>query len=64
LGNEVDLIIGGECPGGVESTVVDVTKAPPVVLREGAISQHEIEAVCGLRLARQAQKGKPGCASL
>jgi len=54
LGSEVDFIIVGECPGGVESTVVDVTTDPPMLLREGAISQQEIEAVCGLKLARQA----------
>ena len=54
LGNEVDLVIEGECPGGVESTVVDVTRDPPVLLREGAIYQYEIEAACGLKLARQA----------
>jgi len=58
LGNEVDFIVDGECPGGVESTVVDVTRDPPVLLREGAISQQEIEAACGLKLVRQAQKGK------
>lgn len=54
LGNEVDLIIEGECPGGVESTVVDVTTDPPVLVREGAISQQEIEAACGLKLIKQA----------
>ena len=58
LGDEVDFIIEGECLGGVESTVVDVTRDPPVLLREGAISQKEIEAACGLKLIRQAQKGK------
>lgn len=54
LGNEVDLIVEGECPGGMESTVVDVTTDPPVLLREGAISQQQIEAACGLKMARQA----------
>ena len=54
LGNKVDFIVEGECPGGVESTVVDVTRDPPVLLREGAISQQEIEAACGFKLVRQA----------
>jgi L-threonylcarbamoyladenylate synthase len=58
LGNEVDFIIEGDCPGGIESTMVDVTRDPPVLLREGAISQQEIESACGLKLMRQAQKGK------
>jgi L-threonylcarbamoyladenylate synthase len=44
LREKVDLIInGGECPGGKESTIVDVTHEPPVILRQGAIPWHEIE---------------------
>jgi L-threonylcarbamoyladenylate synthase len=47
LGDKVDLIIdGGRCPGGVESTVVDVTSEAPVILRQGLISQQEIEKAC------------------
>jgi len=48
LGDKIDLVIdGGRCPGGRESTVVDVTGEAPVVLREGAISREELERVCG-----------------
>lgn len=48
LGNRVDLIIdGGECPGGIESTVVDVTGEKPVILRKGAIPTEEIKRICG-----------------
>jgi len=48
LGDKVELIIdGGRCPGGKESTIVDVTGDIPVVLREGAISREELEQVCG-----------------
>jgi L-threonylcarbamoyladenylate synthase len=43
LGDAVDMIIdGGRCPGGIESTVVDVTGSSPVILREGAISAEKI----------------------
>lgn len=46
--DRVDLIIdGGRCPGGVESTVVDLTGDVPRILREGAISRREIDEVCG-----------------
>ena len=39
LGGRIPLILdGGPCPGGIPSTVVDVTVDPPVVLRHGAIS--------------------------
>jgi len=44
--DKIDLIIdGGMCPGGKESTIVDVTGEMSVVLREGAISREELEQV-------------------
>ena len=47
LERQVDLIIdGGQCSGGRESTIVDVTGETPVVLREGAISRQQLERVC------------------
>jgi tRNA threonylcarbamoyl adenosine modification protein (Sua5/YciO/YrdC/YwlC family) len=36
------IIDGGRCPGGVESTVVDLTSSPYRVLREGALSIEEL----------------------
>ncbi|TET17495.1 MAG: threonylcarbamoyl-AMP synthase [Dehalococcoidia bacterium] len=48
FGDKIDLVIdGGRCPGGRESTIVDVTKETPVVLREGAIARKELKQVCG-----------------
>ena len=47
LGDKVDLIIdGGRCPGGKESTIIDLTGETPMVLREGAILRKELEQVC------------------
>lgn len=47
LGDRLDLVIdGGRCPGGMESTIVDVTGEKPVILREGAISREELEKAC------------------
>lgn len=47
FGGKIDLVIdGGRCPGGKESTVVDVTGETPVVFREGAISREELKRVC------------------
>jgi len=44
LGDKVDLIIdGGKCPGGNESTLVDVTGGGPAILRQGIIPQYEID---------------------
>ncbi|MFO8010624.1 MAG: L-threonylcarbamoyladenylate synthase [Dehalococcoidia bacterium] len=51
LGGDIDFILdGGRCPGGIESTVVDVTGQNPVILREGSIPTGLIEAVCRLSL--------------
>jgi L-threonylcarbamoyladenylate synthase len=49
LGPEVDLVVnGGWVPIGVSSTVVDCTRWPPVIVREGPISEVDIRAVLGL----------------
>ena len=46
LDGRIDLLLdGGDCPGGIPSTVVDCTQDPPRVLRTGAISEQEIQAV-------------------
>ena len=45
LGERVELILdGGCCPGGVPSTVVDVTTIPPIIRRRGALVS-EVQAV-------------------
>jgi L-threonylcarbamoyladenylate synthase len=44
LGGKTDFVInGGKCPGGKESTVVDVTHESPIILRQGIIPSHEID---------------------
>jgi len=49
LGNLVDFILdGGVCPGGIESTVVDVTGERAIIIRAGAVAGEEIEKACGL----------------
>jgi L-threonylcarbamoyladenylate synthase len=43
LGEKIDLLIdGGTCEGGVPSTVVDCTKSPVKILREGGIANNTI----------------------
>jgi len=45
LGNRVDMVLdGGCCPGGIESTIVDLTTPQPTIVREGAVPQAELEA--------------------
>jgi L-threonylcarbamoyladenylate synthase len=46
LGASVDFIIdGGACPGGIESTIIDVTVNPPAIIRRGIIPLEAINAV-------------------
>ena len=48
LGSDVDLVLeGGPSEVGIESTIVDLSGAKPVVLRPGKISTAEIEAALG-----------------
>ncbi len=48
VGEKVDMILdGGKCPIGVESTVIDLTEAEPILLRPGGLPLEEIEAVIG-----------------
>jgi L-threonylcarbamoyladenylate synthase len=43
LGDKVDLLLdGGACPGGVASTVVDMTQFPPRILRQGPIEERDL----------------------
>lgn len=51
LDREALLILdGGACPVGIESTLVDCSRAAPVLLRPGMITAAQIEAACGLAL--------------
>lgn len=48
LGKRIDIVIdGGRTPIGVESTVIDLVGEVPRLLREGAITRAQIEAVVG-----------------
>ena len=44
IGNKIPLILdGGECNVGIESTIIDLTKKPYVILRPGGVSNEDIE---------------------
>jgi L-threonylcarbamoyladenylate synthase len=48
LDGKIDLVLdGGPCPGGIESTVLDLNSSPPRVLRPGPILPSELRAVIG-----------------
>ncbi len=55
LGDELDLILdGGTTPGGLPSTVLDVTVDPPRLVRAGRISEEQLNVICGR--VRRAEK--------
>jgi L-threonylcarbamoyladenylate synthase len=48
LDGRIDVVLdGGATRVGVESTVVDITTSPPLVLRPGGVSREALEAVLG-----------------
>jgi L-threonylcarbamoyladenylate synthase len=48
LGDDVDYILdGGACAVGVESTIVDLSRERPVLLRPGGMPREDIEAIVG-----------------
>ena len=59
IGAEVDCVLdGGPCQVGIESTVLSLVGPVPVLLRPGAISRAELEAVIGpVALANEVRSG-------
>lgn len=50
LGGRADLILdGGDCPIGLESTIVDVSSGQPSILRPGAVTAEDVAGVLGSR---------------
>ncbi len=62
---QVYVLDGGACRGGIESTVVDLTGAAPRVLRPGLITPAQIAQVLGQSVqGREESAGKAGTQSL
>ena len=58
LRDRFDLLLdGGSTPGGIESTVMDVTASPPRLLRPGPIAPDDLEAVVGPVAQRESAAG-------
>ncbi len=63
LGADVDVILdGGPARVGVESTVVDCTEDEPLVLRQGALTPGDLEAILGhaVELRTDGSRAAPG----
>jgi L-threonylcarbamoyladenylate synthase len=58
LGDRVPLILdGGPCPVGLESTVLDLSGADPVLLRPGGVTLDQLEPVVGTVLGADEAAG-------
>jgi len=56
LDGRIEMVLdGGPTPGGLESTVLDLTTGPPCLLRPGPVAPANIEAVIG-PIARPGQR--------
>ena len=47
FGDELLVLDGGPCAVGIESSIVDCTRAQPVLLRPGVLTRTQLEAACG-----------------
>ncbi|MFN3612216.1 L-threonylcarbamoyladenylate synthase [Tepidimonas sp.] len=45
------ILDGGDCPVGIESTILDCTREQPVLLRPGMLGRAELEAAAGVPVA-------------
>ena len=48
FGPELLILDGGACDVGIESTIVDCTRAAPVLLRPGVITPQQLSDACGV----------------
>lgn len=59
LAGRIPLILdGGPCPGGVASTVLDLTVSPPVILRPGPVTTEQLVALVPFRSAPDGARGQ------
>ena len=48
FGDDLLILDGGACDVGIESTIVDCTRAAPVLLRPGVLTPQQLSAACGV----------------
>lgn len=48
FGHDLLIIDGGPCEVGIESTIVDCTRASPVLLRPGVLTPQQLSDACGV----------------
>jgi L-threonylcarbamoyladenylate synthase len=60
LGDDADVLDGGPCAVGVESTIVELTSARPTILRPGGISADQLDAVLSDLISEPVQRHATG----
>ena len=50
FGSELLILDGGPCAVGIESSIIDCTRSVPVLLRPGAVTREQAQAVCGQKV--------------
>ncbi len=62
LNGKIDVVIdGGETSVGLESTILDLTQNPPVILRPGGVNVEELDKVIkGIKIYKQDKILSPG----
>ena len=53
LGGSVDYVLDGGPVGGVASTVLDISRWPPTILRSGAVSAEQLSSVARVAVGNQ-----------
>ncbi len=56
FGDDLLILDGGACMVGIESTIIDCTRGQPVLLRPGAITPAQVQAVCGLKVVSKDER--------
>ncbi len=64
FGPQLKVLDGGECPGGIESAIVDCSGAMPALLRPGLLQRAQIEAVLGQPLGERDEASPRASGSL
>jgi L-threonylcarbamoyladenylate synthase len=50
FGPDLLIVDGGACAVGIESTIVDCTRAAPVLLRPGVLTPEQLSQACGVQV--------------
>ena len=64
FGPGLKVLDGGECPGGIESAIVDCSAAKPTLLRPGLLQRAQLEAVLGVPLRERDEQSPRASGSL